>query len=376
MSSVLFSPLTLRSLGLENRIVVSPMAQFMADESGNATDWHLMHLGTLAVSGSGLLITEATAVEPRGANTVNYLGLWSDSNEQALKRVVDFCRRVAPIKLGVQLHHAGRKASVNKPWEAQGEIRIGHGGWAVISASNTPYPGRSNPVEVPDEDGLARIKKTFTDAARRAVRIDFDLIELHFAHGYLLHSFLSPLTNLRQDRYGGDLEGRMRFPLEVYRAVREVWPEERPLGVRISATDWIDGGWNVADSVVFARELKGLGCDYIAASSGGLAPEQKITVGPGYQVPLAERIRRDAGVVTIAVGLLHEPKFAESVLVEGKADLIALGRGMLANPRWPWRAAEILGANLRYPLPYARCHPSMLNVDFFKQTRLAAEASR
>jgi 2,4-dienoyl-CoA reductase-like NADH-dependent reductase (Old Yellow Enzyme family) len=362
-------------MSLENRIVVSPMAQFMADENGNATDWHLMHLGMLAASGAGLLITEAIAVEPRGANTLNYLGLWSDDNERALKRVIDFCRQVAPIKLGVQLHHAGRKASVSKPWEPYRELPIGQGGWAVLSASSAPYPGRKNPVEALDEDGLARIKSQFIEAARRSARIGFDAIELHFAHGYLLHSFLSPLTNLRKDRYGGSLEGRMRYPLEVYRAVREVWPDERPLGVRISATDWIDGGWDIADSVEFTRMLKALGCDYIAVSTGGLSPEQKITVGPGYQVPFAERIRCETGIVSMAVGLLHQPKLAESVLVEGKADLIALGRGMLADPRWPWRAAEMFGAKVYYPPPYARCHPSMINRDIFKPSQWPAEVS-
>jgi len=372
MASVLFSPLALRSMHLENRIVVSPLAQFMAAENGSATDWHLMHLGTLAVSGAGLLITEAVAVEPRGANTTNYLGLWSDANEQALKRVIDFCRSVAPVKLGIQLHHVGRKGSVRKPWENYAEIGMTQGGWPLISASNTPYPGRKNPLEVPDEDGLARIKRLFVESARRAARIGFDLIELHAAHGYLLHSFLSPLTNLRQDRYGGDLEGRMRFPLEVYRAMREAWPEERPIGVRISATDWIDGGWDLTDSVAFSRELKALGCDYVVASSGGLAPEQKITVGPAYQVPFAERIRRETGIVTMAVGLLHEPKLAESVLAEGRADLIAIGRGMMADPRWPWRAAHMLGADMRYPAPYERCHPSLMRRDIFNTTREAA----
>jgi len=375
MSSLLFSPLSLRSMNLENRIVVSPMAQFMADEKGNATDWHLMHLGMLALSGSGLLITEAIAVEPCGANTLNYLGLWSDDNERTLKRVIDFCRQIAPIKLGVQLHHAGRKASVSKPWEPYRELPIGQGGWSVLSASNAPYPGRKNPVEALDDDGLARVKSQFVDATRRSLRIGFDVIELHFAHGYLLHSFLSPLSNLRQDRYGGDLEGRMRFPLEVYQAVREAWSAERPVGVRISATDWIDGGWDIADSVEFVRKLKALGCDYIAVSTGGLSPEQKITVGPAYQVPFADRIRRETGIATMAVGLLHQPKLAESILADGKADLIALGRGMLADPRWPWRAAELLGAKVHYPPPYARCHPSMINRDIFKPSQWPAEVS-
>ena len=360
MASPLFSPIDLRSMHLENRIVVSPLAQFMAEGNGNATDWHLMHLGNLALSGASLLIAEATAVEQRGANTHNYLGLWSDANEQALKRVVDFCRTLSPIKLGIQLHHAGRKGSVVKPWEGMTQIDIADGGWPLISASSLPYEARKNPVEAPNEQGLARIKSLFVESARRSARIGFDVIELHYGHGYLMHSFMSPLSNLRQDRYGGDLEGRMRFPLEVFQAVRRIWPEERPIGVRISATDWTEGGWDIADSIEFSRALKELGCDYVALSSGGLSPEQKITAGPAYQVPFSEHVRRETGITTLAVGLLHDPKLAESVLIEGKADLVAIGRGMMADPRWPWRAAKALGEKMRYPLPYDRCQPALV----------------
>lgn len=360
MPSRLFSPLSLRSMQLDNRIVVSPLAQFMADSEGNATDWHIMHLGTLALSGASLLIIEATAVEPHGANTRDYLGLWNDGNERALKRVVDFCHGISPVKLGIQLHHAGRKGSVVKPWEGMAQVGLHEGGWPLESASSLPYENRPNPVSSPDEQGLARITQLFVDSACRCARIGLDLIELHYGHGYLMHSFLSPLSNLRTDRYGGDLEGRMRYPLEVFRAVREVWPEDRPLGVRISATDWTEGGWDIEGSVAFSKELKALGCDYVSLSSGGLSPDQKIVVGPAYQVPFSERVRREAGIPTMAVGLLHEPKLAESVLVEGKADMVAIGRGMMADPRWPWRAAQTLGEKMRLPLPYDRCRPALL----------------
>jgi 2,4-dienoyl-CoA reductase-like NADH-dependent reductase (Old Yellow Enzyme family) len=339
-------------MSLMNRIVVSPMAQYMADENSNASDWHIMHLGTMAVSGAGLVFTEATAIDPRGRNAKHYLGIYSDDNEAALKRVVGFCKSIAPIRMGIQLHHSGRKGSVSRPWEGRDELKPGAGGWRVVSASDAPYPGRTNPIDVPDEEDLEELKGLYVRAAQRAARAGFDVIEIHFAHGYLLNSFLSPLGNLRKDRYGGDAEGRMRFPLEVYKAVREAWPADLPIGVRISATDWIDGGWDVEDSVTLARVLKSLGCDYVAASSGGILPEQKILVKPGYQVPFAEAMRREAGMATLALGLLHDPHLAESVLQEGKADLIGIARGMLADPRWPWRAALALGEPLKLPGPF------------------------
>ncbi len=360
MPSRLFSPLSLRSMQLDNRIVVSPLAQFMADSEGNATDWHIMHLGNLALSGASLLMIEATAVEQRGCNTRDYLCLWTDAHERSLKRVVDFCRSISPVRLGIQLHHCGRKGSVVKPWEGLQQIPLAEGGWAMVSASALPYENRPNPVTSPDEAELARIKGLFVDSARRCARIGIDLIEMHYGHGYLMHSFLSPLSNLRTDRYGGDLEGRMRYPLEVFKAVREVWPEDRPLGVRISATDWTEGGWDIEGSVTFSRELKSLGCDYVSLSSGGLSPDQKIIVGPAYQVPFSERVRREAGIPTMAVGMLHEPTLAESVLAEGKADMVAIGRAMMADPRWPWRAAQALGEKMRLPLPYDRCRPGLL----------------
>jgi 2,4-dienoyl-CoA reductase-like NADH-dependent reductase (Old Yellow Enzyme family) len=352
MTSRLFSPIKLRSVSLANRIVVSPMAQYMADEHCNATDWHVMHLGSMAASGAGLVITEATAIEPQGRNAVHYLGLYSDDNEAALKRVVAFCKSISSVKMGVQLHHSGRKGSVTRPWMGKHEVKVGDGGWRVISPSENPFPGHTNPIDVPDELGLERLKGLYVSAAQRAARAGFDFIELHFGHGYLMNSFLSPLSNKRQDRFGGDIEGRMRFPLDVYRAVREAWPAELPIGVRISATDWAEGGWDIGDSVHLSRALKALDCDYVAASSGGVTPEQKIEAGPGYQVPFAEAIRRDTGMTTMAVGLLHDPHLAESVLAEGKADLIAIARGMLADPRWPWRAALALGETPQYPPPY------------------------
>ncbi len=352
MTSHLFSPIKLRSVSLMNRIVVPPMAQYMADEHGNAGDWHVMHLGTMAASGAGLLITEATAIDPIGRNANHYLGIYSDENEAALKRVIAFCKSISPIKMGIQLHHSGRKGSVGKPWEGRGELKLGEGGWRVVSASDNPFPGHTNPIDVPDEQGLEHLKSLYVRAAQRAARAGFDVIEIHFAHGYLLNSFLSPLGNMRKDRYGGDAEGRMRFPLEVYRAVRAVWPAELPIGVRISAVDWIEGGWTIEDSIALARVLKSLDCDYVAASSGGIRPEQKIEIKPGYQVPFAEAIRRETGMTTMALGLLHDPQLAESVLAEGKADMIGIARGMLADPRWPWRAALALGEPLKLPGPF------------------------
>ena len=333
MTSRLFSPIELRSVSLINRIVVPPMAQYMAEEDGSASDWHLMHLGTFAASGAALIITEATAIDPLGRNAHHYLGIYSDENEAALKRVISYCKSIAPVKMGVQLHHSGRKGSVNRPWEGRRrQLGLDEGGWRVVSASDNAYPDHPNPIDVPDEQGLQHLKSLYVRAAQRAERAGFDVIELHLAHGYLLNSFLSPLGNFRKDKYGGDRDGRMRFPLEVFKAIREVWPEQLPLGVRVSSTDWIEGGWGIEDSIELARALKALGCDYVACSSGGILPEQNIPIKPGYQVPFAEAIRREAGIKTMALGLLHDPRLAESVLMEDKADMIGIARGMLANP--------------------------------------------
>ena len=364
MSSTLFSTYKMRGLELSNRIVVSPMGQYSA-ENGSATDWHLMHLGHLSVSGAALLITEATAVEMPGRLSKHDLGLWSDENEEALARVVAFCRKYGGAKLGIQLYHGGRKGSISTAWEGQKPISKANGGWTIYSASDNPYPGRNTP-EMLDDAGIKRVISAFANAAKRADRIGFDALEIHGAHGYLIHNFLSPFSNLRTDRYGGSLEGRMRFAIEVYEAIRAVWPDHKPLGMRVSAIDWADGGWSLDDSVVLAAELKKRGCDFISASSGGAVPEQKLQVGPGYQVPFAERIRRESGITTMAVGLITEPRQAEEIVSSGRADLVALARGMLFNPRWPWHAAMELGEQVYYPPQYERAHPKMRLGDFLK----------
>ena len=364
MSSALFSKFKMRDLELSNRIVVSPMGQY-SGAVGSATEWHMMHLGHLSVSGAGLLFTEATAVNLAGRLSKTDLGLFSDDNEAALDRVVKFCRRHGGAKLGIQLYHGGRKSSITTAWEGQKAIPIDKGGWPTFSPSDIPYPGRNVPVAL-DEAGIKREIASFAEAAERADRIGFDIIEIHGAHGYLIHNFLSPFSNKRTDSYGGSLQGRMRFAIEVYEAIRKVWPEHKPIGMRISATDWVDGGWTLDDSVVLAQELKKRGCDYITASSGGSVPEQQLKVGPGYQVPFAERIRKESGIATMAVGLITEPRQAEEIIASGQADMVALGRGMLFNPRWPWHAAMELGEHVFYPPQYERSHPKMRAGDFLK----------
>ncbi|MBK1660645.1 NADH:flavin oxidoreductase/NADH oxidase [Paracraurococcus ruber] len=358
MSALLFAPYSMRDLRLANRIVVSPMAQYSATEAGHATDWHLMHVGNLCVSGAGLVIMEATAVEPRGRVSPRCLGLWTDAQAEALRPVVEFCRSNGQAALGLQLAHAGRKGSVGRPWEGQETVPPGQGGWQPVSSCDLAYPGRPVPHMLSVEE-MAALRDAYVAAARRADALGFDLIELHAAHGYLLNSFLSPLANRRNDAYGGDLAGRMRYVLEVFAAIRAAWPAHKPLGVRISATDWADGGWDADDSVALARALRTQGCDYVTASSGGISAAQRIDVRPGYQLPFARRIQQEAGMPAMAVGLLHEPDLAEQALQDGAAELIALGRGMMWEPRWAWHAAEALGAVADFPPQYARSHPSM-----------------
>ena len=355
--NTLFSPIALGKLVLRNRIVIAPMCQYSANQ-GRATDWHLIHLGHLALSGAGLLFIEATAVAPEGRISPDDLGLWSDDTEAALARVLAAVRAHSSIPIGIQLAHAGRKASTAVPWAGGQHLAPDHGGWQTLAPSALPFDAADTPPLALDDAGLLRIRDDFVAAAQRAQRLGFDVIELHAAHGYLLHQFLSPLSNMREDRYGGSLDNRMRFPLEVFDTIRATIPGGTPVGIRISATDWVDGGWDIEQSVVFARELHRRGCAFIDVSSGGLSPLQQIPVAPGYQVPFAERIRTETGLPTIAVGLITEPEQAEAIVSAGQADMVALARGMLYDPRWPWHAAAKLGAQVDAPKQYWRSQPS------------------
>ena len=353
--SQLFSTFNLGSLTLQNRIVIAPMCQYSA-EAGEATDWHLMHLGQLAASGAGLLIIEATAVEPEGRITPGDLGLWSDETEAALARVLAAVRKYSSMPMALQIAHAGRKASTQAPWDGGQQISVEEGGWTCLAPSSLPFIAEDPAPLALNQAGLQRILAAFVSAAQRAERLGLDAIEIHAAHGYLLHEFLSPLSNQRQDEYGGSLENRLRFPLAVFDAMRAAVPD-MPLGIRISATDWVEGGWDVEQSVVFGKALAERDCAFIHVSSGGLSPEQKIPLGPGYQVALAEKIRRETGLSTIAVGLITEAQAAEAIIAEGRADMVALARGILYNPRWPWHAAAELGAQVDAPPQYWRCQP-------------------
>lgn len=355
--SVLFSPLDVGGLKLRNRIVIAPMCQYSA-EDGCMTDWHVIHLGQLALSGAALLTIEATAVTPEGRISYGDTGLWSDENEEAMARVLASVRRWSEMPVAIQLGHAGRKASTEKPWLGGAQIPPGApNGWQTVAPSPIPFlDGENPPVEL-DRAGLDRILTGFAGAAERAARLDLAAVQLHGAHGYLLHQFLSPLSNLRSDEYGGSLENRMRFPLEVFDAVRAVFPAERPVTMRVSATDWVEGGWDVEQTIAFARALEERGCGGIHVSSGGLDPRQQIPVGPSYQVPLARAVRRAVRMPVVAVGLITGFEQAEAIVGSGDADLVALARGMLYDPRWPWHAAAHLGGQVKAPPQYARSEP-------------------
>jgi 2,4-dienoyl-CoA reductase-like NADH-dependent reductase (Old Yellow Enzyme family) len=357
MTSPLFTSFHMRGLALANRIVVAPMCQYSA-EDGSPSDWHLIHLGSLSHSGAGLLTVEATAVAPEGRITPGCTGLWSDANEAAFARVLAGVRRYSAMPVAIQLGHAGRKASCAVPWQGGRQLPAAQGGWTTLAPSPLPFIEDDRPPEALDAAGLARIREAFVQAVRRADRLGFDAVELHAAHGYLLHEFLSPLTNRRGDAYGGSLEGRLRFTLEVFEAMRAVWPEGKPLGVRVSATDWVEGGWDVDQTVALGRALKERGCDYIHVSSGGLSPRQQITAGPGFQVPFARRVRAETGLPTIAVGLITQAEQADALIADGSADLVALARGILYDPRWPWHAAAELGAQVQAPPQYWRSAPA------------------
>lgn len=326
----------------------------------------MMHLGSLAMSGAGLLIIEATSVTPEGRISPDDLGLWSDDNEAALKKVLDAIRHYSQIPIAIQLGHAGRKASTQVPWQGRSVVPVEQGGWDTLAPSPLPLnEGDPVPIEL-DKDGIVQLRDAFKLAAERSERLGLDSIEVHAAHGYLLHEFLSPISNQRKDEYGGSLENRMRFPLEVFDGIRSVFPGNKPVGVRISATDWVGGGWDIEQSIEFSRALEERGCDFIHVSSGGLSPEQRIAVGPNYQVRFAEAIKGAVNIPVIAVGLITEPRQAEDILESGQADMIALARAMLYNPRWPWHAAAELGASVHAPPQYWRSQPREVGDLFFE----------
>ena len=354
--SALFSPIELRGLSLPNRIMVAPMCQYSADH-GEATDWHFTHVNSLALSGASMFCIEATAVEAIGRITHGCLGLWNDACEAALKPIVASVRTHSKTAIAMQLAHAGRKASSQRPWEGGQLIPLDKGGWQAEGPSAVPHKEGEAPPLALDTLGLARVCEAFVTAAKRAERLGLDALELHCAHGYLMHQFLSPISNRRTDQYGGSLENRMRFPLEVFDAIRATFPADKPVGIKVSATDWVEGGWDLKQAIAFARELKKRGVDWVDSSSGGVSPHQKIPLAPGYQVPFAQAIRQEAGVRTIAVGLITQARQSEEIVASGKADMVALARGMLYDPRWGWHAAAELGGHVAAPASYWRAPP-------------------
>ena len=367
MTARLFEPLTLDGLTLDNRILIAPMCQYSARD-GEATDWHMMHLGQLAMSGAGLLTLEATAVSPEARITAWDLGLYDDGCERALARVLDAVRDYAPIPVCIQIAHAGRKASSEAPWTGGAQIPPEHPyGWRTEAPSAVPHAEGEVAPHALDAADLRRVREDFVATAKRAVRLGIEAVELHGAHGYLLHQFLSPLANKRTDQYGGSLQNRMRFPLEIYDAVRQAVPAGSPVWLRVSATDWVEDGWDLEETLALAQALKAAGSPALHVSTGGVSPKQAITLGPGYQVPFAERIKAETGLATIAVGLITEAEQAEAILREGRADAISLARAMLYDPRWPWHAAAELGAQVRAPKQYWRSQPRAYK-DLFKDT--------
>jgi len=353
----LFTPFRVGDLELANRIVIAPMCQYSA-ENGCMTDWHTIHLGHLALSGAALLTIEATAVVPEGRITYADVGLYSDETEAAMGRVLDSVRRWSDMPIAIQLAHAGRKASSDLPWKGGGQIPPDHAnGWQTEAPSAVPFTAGHNPPTALDREGLARLRKAFADSAKRAARLGIGAVQIHAAHGYLLHEFLSPLSNQRTDEYGGSLENRMRFPLEVFDAIRAAFPAEKPVTVRVSGTDWAEGGWTIEETVAFAQALEARGCSGIHVSSGGLTPAQQIPAGPSYQVPLARAVKEATRMPVIAVGLITDFVQAEAILATGDADFIALARAILYDPRWPWHAAAHFGASVKAPNQYLRSQP-------------------
>jgi 2,4-dienoyl-CoA reductase-like NADH-dependent reductase (Old Yellow Enzyme family) len=355
--SALFTPIKLRGLNLANRIMVAPMCQYSSVD-GEANDWHFTHINSLALSGAAVFCIEATAVEATGRITPGCLGLYNDATEAALRPILASVRKRSKAAVMIQLAHAGRKASSHTPWEGGQLIPVTEGGWRAEGPSAIPHKQGETPPLAFDAAGLKRVREAFVAATRRAERLGIDAIEVHSAHGYLLHQFLSPIANQRTDQYGGSLPNRMRFPLEVFDAVRAAFPHDKPMGLRVSCTDWVEGGWDLPQTIEFAHELKKRGVDWIDASSGGVSPLQKIPLGPGYQVPFAQAIREATALPTIAVGLITEARQAEEIIASGKADMVALARAMLYDPRWGWHAAAELGGEVFAPPQYWRSQPS------------------
>lgn len=352
----LFTPASVGRLTIPNRIIIAPMCQYSARE-GMMTDWHLVHLGTLANSGAGFLTIEATAVSPEGRISFGDVGLYSDGCETAIGRTLESISKFSDIPIGIQLGHAGRKASTDVPWNGGGQINPAHeNGWPTIAPSAVAFQPTYIPPKAIDKDDLKRLRKAFGDAARRADRLGLAAIQIHGAHGYLLHQFLSPLSNHRDDEYGGSLENRLRFPLEIFDVVREAFTSG-PVTMRVSATDWVDGGWSLDETISFAQALERKGCDGIHVSSGGLSAEQKITVGPGYQVPFARAVKAATSMPVVAVGLITDFDQAEAILRAGDADMIAIARAILYDPRWPWHAAAHFGESVKAAPQYLRCQP-------------------
>jgi 2,4-dienoyl-CoA reductase-like NADH-dependent reductase (Old Yellow Enzyme family) len=355
MSAPLFSPLKLRSVELPNRIGVSSMCQY-SSEDGFATDWHLVHLGARAQGGAGLVMVEASAVTPEGRISDGDLGIWKDEHVAQLRRIVEFIHGQG-ARAGIQLAHAGRKASMSVPFGGEKLLKPEEGGWQTVAPSAVAFSATYSVPKALDKEAIDATVEAFGAAAKRAFAAGFDVVEIHAAHGYLLHQFLSPLANQRTDEYGGSLENRMRLPLEVVDRVRAAWPQQLPLFVRISATDWVEGGWNPDESVELARQFKERGVDLVDCSSGGIVPNAQIPAGPGFQVQFAERIRREAGIATAAVGLITEPAQANEIVAEGRAELVLLAREMLRDPNWPVHAAQALGETASWPKQYLRAAP-------------------
>ena len=358
-SPLLFTPISLGPLTLANRIMVSPMCQYSGHD-GNANNWHLAHLGSLALSGAGLLTIEATSVSPEGRITRGCLGLYNDENERSLKTAVDMLREASKSKLMLQIAHAGRKASSARPWEGGALLSSAEGGWETIAPSAVPHKPEEAAPRAMSRDDIQRVINDFAATARRARRLGFDAIELHAAHGYLLHEFLSPLANQRDDEYGGSMENRMRFLLQIYEVVRAELGPEIALGVRVTGSDWVEGGWTVDDCVTLCQRLEAVGADFVDVSSGGVSPLQKISIGPGYQVAFAAQVKQAVSMPVITVGMITEPQQAEDILQTGQADMVALARAFIADPRWPWHAAAALGGKIEGHPQYYRCMPSKM----------------